>query len=169
MLSALGLALIVFAILRSGTWGFVKPKPGAPEWIGLSPTIWMLLGGGVVICLFVQWENRQLARGREPLVDPAILRIPVLRGGLTSFFFQFFLQGGMFFAVPLFVPVALGLSAIDTGVRLLPLSITLILAAAGIPKLFPHASPRRVVRIGFIALFAGLVVLVALLDAGAGA
>ncbi len=31
MLSALGLALIVFAILRSGTWGFVKPKPGAPE------------------------------------------------------------------------------------------------------------------------------------------
>ena len=169
VLSALGLALIVFGILRSGTWGFVKPKPGAPEWIGLSPTIWMLLGGGVVIWLFVQWENRQLARGREPLVDPAILRIPVLRGGLTSFFFQFFLQGGMFFAVPLFLSVALGLSAIETGVRLLPLSITLILAAAGIPKLFPHASPQRVVRIGFIALFAGLVVLVALLDAGAGA
>ena len=168
-LSALGLALIVFAILRSGTWGFVKPKPGAPVWIGLSPTIWLLLGGGVVIWLFVQWENRELARGREPLVDPAILRIPVLRGGLTSFFFQFFLQGGMFFAVPLFLSVALGLSAIDTGVRLLPLSITLILAAAGIPKLFPRASPRRVVRIGFIALFAGLVVLVALLDAGAGA
>ena len=167
-LSALGLALIVFAILRSGTWGFVKPKPGAPEWIGLSPTIWLMLGGGVVIWLFVQWENRQLARGREPLVDPAILRIPVLRGGLTSFFFQFFLQGGLFFAVPLFLSVALGLSAIDTGVRLLPLSITLILAAAGIPKLFPHASPRRVVRIGFIALFAGLVVMVALLDAGAG-
>jgi MFS family permease len=167
-LSALGLALIVFAILRSGTWGFVKPKPGAPEWIGLSPTIWLLLGGGVVIWLFVQWENRQLARGREPLVDPAILRIPVLRGGLTSFFFQFFLQGGMFFAVPLFLSVALGLSAIDTGVRLLPLSITLILAAAGVPKLFPHASPRRVVRIGFIALFGGLVVMVALLDAGAG-
>jgi Major Facilitator Superfamily len=92
----------------------------------------------------------------------------VLRGGLNSFFFQFFLQGGMFFAVPLFLSVALGLSAIATGVRLLPLSITLILAAAGVPKLFPHASPRRVVRIGFIALFAGLVVMVALLDDGAG-
>ncbi len=121
-----------------------------------------------MIWLFVQWENRQLARGREPLVDPAILRIPVLRGGLTSFFFQFFLQGGMFFAVPLFLSVALGLSAIDTGVRLLPHSVTLILAAAGVPKLFPYASPRRVVRIGFIALFAGLVVMVALLDEGAG-
>ena len=54
------------------------------------------------------------------------------------------------------------------GVRLLPLSITLLLAAAGIPKLFPNASPRRVVQLGFLALFAGLVVLVAALDAGAG-
>jgi MFS family permease len=167
-LSALGLGLIVFGVLRSGTWGFVKAKPGAPEWLGLSPSIWLMLGGGVVLGLFVQWENRQLARGSEPLFNPAILRIPLLRRGLTSFFFQYFLQGGLFFAVPLFLSVALGLSAIDTGVRLLPLSITLILAAAGIPKVFPDASPRRVVRLGFLALFAGLVVMVGALDAGAG-
>jgi hypothetical protein len=48
--------------------------------------------------------------------------------------------------VPLFLSVALGLSAIATGVRLLPLSITLLLAAVGVPKFFPHASPRRVSR-----------------------
>jgi len=35
-LSALGLGLVVFGILRSGSWGFVQPKPGAPEWLGLS-------------------------------------------------------------------------------------------------------------------------------------
>jgi MFS family permease len=168
-LSALGLGLIVFGVLRAGTWGFVQPKPDAPEWLGLSPCIWLMLAGGIVLWLFIGWENRRLARGADPLVDPKILRIPLLRGGLTSFFFQYFLQGGLFFAVPLFLSVALGLSAIDTGVRLLPLSITLILAAAGIPKLFPDASPRRVVRIGFLALFAGLVVMVAALDAGAGA
>jgi MFS family permease len=167
-LSALGLGLIVFGILRSGTWGLVKPKPGAPEWLGLSPTIWLMLGGGVVIWLFLAWENRMIARGAEPLIDLARIRNPVLRGGLTSFFFQFFLQGGLFFAVPLFLSIALGLSAIETGVRLLPLSIALILAAAGIPKFFPNASPRRVVQIGFLALFAGLVVFVGALDAGAG-
>jgi hypothetical protein len=60
------------------------------------------------------------------------------------------------------------LSAVATGVRLLPLSVTLLLAAAGIPKVFPTASPRRVVAVGFIALFAGIVILVAALDAGAG-
>ena len=167
-LSALGLALIVFGILRSGAWGFVQPKPGAPEWLGLSPAIWLMLGGGVVLCLFIGWENRRIAHGAEPLVNPAIFKNPTLRGGLTSFFFQYLLQAGLFFAVPLFLSVALGLSAIETGVRLLPLSITLLLAAAGIPKVFPHASPRRVVRLGFLALFAGIVVMIGALDAGAG-
>jgi MFS family permease len=167
-LSAAGLALIVFGILRAGAWGFVQPKAGAPEWLGLSPTIWLVLGGGVVVLLFLAWERRLRERGRDPLVDPALLRIEQLRGGLTSFFFQYLLQAGLFFTVPLFLSVALGLSAIETGVRLLPLSLTLLLAAAGIPKAFPHASPRRVVRLGFLALFAGIVVMVAALDAGAG-
>jgi MFS family permease len=168
-LSAAGLGLIVFGILRSGTWGFVRPKPEGPEWIGLSPTIWLILAGGLVIWLFAAWENRLIARGGEPLVDPSILRTKVLRSGLTSFFFQYFLQGGLFFAMPLFLSIALGLSAIETGVRLLPLSFTLILAAAGIPKAFPHASPRRIVRLGFLAMFAGLVILIAGLQDGAGA
>jgi MFS family permease len=169
LLSAAGLGLIVFGILRAGAWGFVRSKPGAPEWIGLSPAIWLVLAGGVVVWLFLQWENRRLAHGQEPLVDPAILRNPVLRGGLTSFFFQYLLQAGLFFAVPLFLSVALGLSAIETGVRLLPLSITLLLAAAGVPRVFPTASPRRVVQLGFLALFAGIAVMVGALDAGAGA
>ena len=156
-LSALGLGLIVFGHPRAREPGAsCTPKPDAPEWLGLSPVIWLILGGGVVLWLFFAWENRRIARGAEPLVDPAILRVPVLRRGLTSFFFQYFLQGGLFFAVPLFLSVALGLSAIETGVRLLPLSVTLILAAAGVPKLFPDASPRRVVRIGFAGAVRGI-------------
>jgi len=168
-LSALGLGLVVFGVLRSGAWGFVRPKPAAPEWIGLSPAIWLVLAGGLVLWGFLEWESGRVSRGKEPLIDPAILRNATLRGGLTSFFFQYLLQAGMFFAIPLFLSVALGLSAIETGVRLLPLSATLLLAAAGIPKVFPNASPRRIVQLGFLALFAGLVVMVGALEAGAGA
>jgi MFS family permease len=168
VLSALGLGLVVYGILRSGTWGFFQPKAGAPAWLGLSPVIWLILSGGVVLRAFLWWEDHRLARGGAVLLDPAMLRNRTLRGGLTSFFFQYFLQAGLFFAVPLFLSVALGLSAVATGVRLLPLSITLLLAAAGIPKVFPNASPRRVVQVGFVALFAGIVIMVAALDAGAG-
>jgi MFS family permease len=168
VLSALGLGLVVYGILRSGTWGFVQPKPDAPTWLGLSPVVWLILGGGVVLALFLSWEHHRVERGKGALIDPAMLRNRTLQGGLISFGFQYLLQAGLFFAVPLFLSVALGLSAIATGVRLLPLSITLLLAAAGIPRAFPHASPKRVVRFGFLALFAGLVVMIAALDAGAG-
>ena len=168
VLSALGLGLVVYGILRSGTWGFIQPKAGAPAWLGLSPVIWLILSGGVVLRVFLWWENHRLAHGHGALVDPAMLRNPTLRGGLTAFFFQYFLQSGLFFAVPLFLSVALGLSAIATGVRLLPLSLTLLLAAAGVPRVFPHASPRRVVQVGFVCLFAAIVVMVAALDSGAG-
>jgi MFS family permease len=167
-LSAVGLGLVVYGILRSGEWGFVQPKPEAPEWLGLSPVVWLILGGGGVLGLFLAWETRRVGHGESALIDPVMLRYRVLRGGLTAFFFQYLLQAGLFFAVPLFLSVALGLSAIATGVRLLPLSITLLLAAVGVPKVFPNASPRRVVRVGFLALFAGIVVMVAALDAGAG-
>ncbi len=168
VLSALGLGLIVYGILRAGTWGFIQPKQNAPQWLGLSPVIWLILAGGVVLRVFMWWEIHRVRRGGAALVDPAMLRNRVLRGGLISFLFQYLLQAGLFFAVPLFLSVALGLSAVATGVRLLPLSITLLLAAAGIPRAFPNASPRRVVQLGFLALFAGIVILVALLNVSAG-
>ena len=167
-LSALGLGLVVYGILRSGTWGFVSPKPGAPEWLGLSPVIWLILAGGALLATFLSWERRRISHGQAVLFDPQMLRIPTLRSGLNAFFFQYLLQAGLFFCVPLFLSVGLGLSAIATGVRVLPLSITLLAAAAGIPKLVPNASPRRVVRLGFMALLAGLVLLIALLEVGAG-
>ena len=168
-LSAAGLGLIVIGILRSGAWGFVRAKPGAPEWLGLSPVIWLVLAGGVVVGLFGVWENRRIARGQAALIDPKMLRNIQLRDGVSSFFFLYLVQGGIFFVVPLFLSVALGLSAVATGMHLLPLSLTLLLFAAGVPKLLPNANPRRVIRLGFMAMFAGLVLLLALLDYGAGA
>jgi MFS family permease len=168
-LSALGLGLVVFGILRGGAWGFVSPRPDAPTLLGLSLVIWLVLAGGLVLRGFLSWERRRLDRDDPVLLDPALLGNRLLRGGLTSFFFQYLLQAGLFFTVPLFLSVSLGLSAVETGVRILPLSLTLLLGAVGIPKFLPQASPRRVVRLGFLTLFAGIVSLVGALEAGAGA
>jgi Na+/melibiose symporter-like transporter len=169
VLSALGLGLLVFGVLRSSEWGWVQPKTGGPSWAGLSPTIWLIIGGLFVIWVFFRWQARRESHGQEPLVRTAMLRNRQLTGGLTMFFFQFLVQAGFFFVVPLFLSVALGLSAIDTGIRLLPLSVTLLAAAIGIPKLFPQVSPRLVVRLGLLSLLAGTVVLLGGLDADAGA
>ncbi|HEY6629512.1 MAG TPA: MFS transporter [Acidimicrobiia bacterium] len=168
-LSAIGLGLAVFGVLRSGTWGWVQPKPDAPQWLGLSMTVWLILAGSFIVWLFFAWEERLIARGREPLVRPQMLQNRQLAGGLIMFFFQFLIQAGLFFIVPLFLSVALGLSALDTGIRLLPLSVTLLIAAVGIPKYRPQANPRTVVRWGLIFLFFGIVSMVGALEIGAGA
>ena len=124
-------------------------RPAARRWVGLSPTIWLdprrplrplgllPLGGPA---------SSRRARSRSSAA--ALLRNRQLNGGLTMFFFQYLVQAGVFFVVPLYLSVALGLSAIDTGVRILPLSLTLLAAAIGDPAALPErlAAARRAQR-----------------------
>ena len=167
-LSALGLGAIVLGILKAGTWGLVQPKPDAPEWFGLSPVIWLIFAGaaGAGPVRVVGEPAGQARRGRADRPGDAAQPPAAQRGHVLLLPVPH--PGGDLLHRPLFLSVALGISAVETGVRLLPLSLSLLLFAVGVPKLRPNASPRRVVRLGFIMLFAGLVLLVALLDVGVG-
>jgi EmrB/QacA subfamily drug resistance transporter len=169
VLSATGLGLAVFGVLRSSLWGWVLPKPGGPAILGLSPTIVLIFLGLFVLWVFGIWEHHVQERGQEPLVRLSMFGNRQFTGGLVMFFFQFLVQAGLFFTIPLYLSVALGLSAIDTGLKIMPLSITLLIAAAGIPRFFPNISPRLVVRAGLLAMFAGIVSLFMNIDVHAGA
>src|SRR6476659_4562766 len=63
VLSALGLGLLVFGVLRSSVWGWIHPKPDGPSWANLSPTVWLVLAGLLVIWLFFRWEAHVDGRG----------------------------------------------------------------------------------------------------------
>jgi MFS family permease len=169
VLSAAGLGLAVFGVLRSSVWGWVLPKLEGPAILGLSPTIALIFVGLFVLWVFSAWEHHVEERGGEPLVRLSMLGNRQFTGGLVMFFFQFLVQAGLFFTIPLYLSVALGLSAIDTGIRIMPLSITLLIAAAGIPRFLPNVSPRSVVRAGLLAMFAGIVSLFTSIDVDAGA
>ena len=168
-LSAAGLGVFVYGVLRTSEWGWFVPKPGGPSWLGMSASVWVMVAGVLVVWLFLRWEPHQARHGREPLVDPALFANRQLTGGLTMFFLQFLVQMGVFFVVPLYLSVALGMSALRTGVHILPLSVTLLLAAALIPRLFPRGSPRLIVRLWVLCLFAGAFALTAALNAGSSA
>ncbi|EME51147.1 drug resistance efflux protein [Rhodococcus ruber BKS 20-38] len=169
LLSVVGLGMFVYGVLRSSEWGWIQAKPGGPQILGLSPVIWLLLGGLFVIYLFLRRETYLAKTDGEPLVDPALLKNSQLTAGLSMFFAQFLIQAGVFFSVPLFLSVVLELSALETGVRILPLSIALVLAAVGIPKLRPQANPRLVVRLGLGTMALGILILVGGMDPGASA
>ena len=103
------------------------------------------------------WEDRRVARGQEPLVNPAILRNATLRGGLTLVLLPVLCcRSGVFFVdTAVFVSCARALSSRYGRSTAAPLAHPCCWPPSGIPKVFPHVSPRRVVRLGFLALFAG--------------
>src|ERR1019366_8173411 len=167
--SIVGLSLTVFGVLRSGVWGWVRPKPSAPVLLGASPVVWLVIGGLLVIGALLLWESRLERLGREPLIRLSMFRSVQMSGGLIAFFFQFLVQSGIFFTIPLFLSVVLELNALQTGLRLLPLSLARLISALAIPRLAPRASPRLVVRLGMLSMLAGTLVLVGGLDPGANA
>jgi EmrB/QacA subfamily drug resistance transporter len=168
-LLAIGLGLAVYGVLRASEWGWISPKPGAPSLNGVSLSVWLVILGGLIILAFVEWETRLIARGREPLIELSLFRYRDMTAGLTVFFVQYLVQAGVFFTIPLFLSVALGLSALETGIRILPLSFALLAGAVGVPRFFPKASPQRVVRLGLLMMVAGIAVLIVALDADAEA
>ncbi len=169
VLWAVAMGLIVLGVLQSGQWGWLLPTPGNPSVLRMSPVLWLILGGLLSLRLFMTHVRRLDAEGGEPLVRPSMFANSQMTGGLIMFFFQFVVMMGVFFVIPLYLSVALGLSAIDTGLRITPLSVTMLLAAAGVPKFFPEVSPRRVVGLGFVAVLAGILVLIPALDVSASA
>ncbi|HEY1332406.1 MAG TPA: MFS transporter [Actinomycetota bacterium] len=169
VLWAVGMGLLVFAVLKSGEWNWFLPAESGPSWLGMSPVFWLIVAGLVSLRLFGTHARRLEAAGADPLVKPEMLRNRQLTGGLLMFLFQFIVMMGLFFVMPLFLSVALGLSAIETGLRITPLSVTMLLAAAGVPRFFPAASPRRVVGLGFIAALAGILLLIGFMDVRATA
>ena len=165
ILSILGLGMLVFGVLRSSAWGWVTPKQDAPQFFGVSLTLWLILLGLLTLWALLAWESRLERQGREPLFRPSMFRNRQMVGGLTMFLFQYFIQAGVFFTIPLFLSVVLELSAFETGLRLVPLSLALLVAALGVPRLWPNASPRLVVRLGLLLLLAATIVLIGALDA----
>ncbi len=169
VLSIIGLAATVFGVLRSSQWGLVTAKPGAPHWLGVSPVVWLVLGGLLLIWLFFRWERHVEGTGGDPLVRPTMLKNPQLTGGLSLFFFQYLVQMGVFFVVPLYLSVVLALSAVQTGARLLPLSLALLVAAIGIPRFLPRAPARLVLQAGFGSMTIGIAVLIGGISPASGA
>jgi EmrB/QacA subfamily drug resistance transporter len=169
-LSALGLGLVVFGILRSSSWGWVRPIDaptiGGVEItpFGFSVVPFLIVGGVLLLWFFSLWEERRERLGKDTLLDRSLLRIRSLRAGLTTLMSQQLVMMGTFFVLPVYLQVVLGLDAFETGKRLLPLSLTLLIAALAGPKLAERLAPRLVVQIGLIAMVVAALVLVGTID-----
>jgi MFS family permease len=170
VISALGLGLVVFGILKSSEWGLIEPRGaltiGGEEItpFGFSVVPFLLLAGLACLGGFVLWEERRERQGRDTLLDRSLLRIPQLRAGLTTLMMQQLILLGTFFVLPVYLQVVLGLDAFETGKRLFPMSVAMVLAAMAGPRLAAGFAPKRVAQAGLVALIVASLVLLGTID-----
>ena len=84
-----------------------------------------------------------------------------MRSGVIGLFSQNLILMGTFFVVPLYLQLVLGLNALDTGIKMLPISITMFLTAAVGARLSNRFPVRSIVRTGLLVTTAGVLILLA--------
>jgi EmrB/QacA subfamily drug resistance transporter len=148
VLAATGLGAVVLGTLQSSAWGWVKPKDSPVEPFGFSLTVFVIAGGVALIWGFVRWQRHREANGTDPLVHLDLLKVLPLRAGLIGLFSQNLILMGVFFVVPLYLQLVLGYDALDTGIKMLPVSVMMFLASAAGSRLSARLSVRTIVRAG---------------------
>ncbi len=166
VLSASGMALLVFGALQSKTWGWFSPL-NSPEInghaiapLGVSLVTYFIIAGIIILKLFINRQKRLEEANQNPLLRVSLLKIPVLRSGLSVLLGQYFIIAAIFFVVPVYLQTILGYDALKTGIKLLPLSIGLIIFTIIGSRLTSTRAARRIVRIGQVFLALGCLLLV---------
>ncbi|MEU1281918.1 MFS transporter [Streptomyces sp. NPDC005805] len=119
---------LVYGLIKAGeSWG----------WGGLNT--WLCLTGALVLfLLFGAWETRV----REPLIPLGMFRsVPLTAGTILMVLMAFAFMGGLFF-VTFYLQGVQGLSPVDSGLRLLPLTAMMILSSPLAGVLITKFGPR---------------------------
>lgn len=170
LLSAGGMALLVYGILQSKVWGWVAPlaKPElfgvaiAP--FGVSIVVYLIFTGAMLIVWFLDHQKNLMAKGKDPLLDVSVLKIPQLRSGLGVMLSQYLIVGAAFFVMPIYLQMIIGLDALQTGIRILPLSVSLILFSIIGSKLISRFTPKQITKLGQWALILGVGIIATIVD-----
>ena len=154
ILSAVGLAALVFALVQGPEYGWSDP---------------LVLGGFVAaVALLTSWvafERRQ----EHPMLDPRLFRIP--RFGLATLALgtTFAVMFGMFFGLAQYLQFVLGYSPLGAAVRVMPFAVVMIAVSPRGPSLAARFGSGRVIGGGMLVTALGCGVMALLTgDSGYG-
>ena len=132
--------------------------------LGLSPTLWLIVIGSILMVVFGRRERRVKDRGDEPLLDLDLLKLPRMRAGLVVQWCQAFIIQATFFVLPLYLQTVLGFDSLKTGVTILPMSAGMFIFAIGGSALTGRFTPKQIVQPGIAAMLVGELFLLYFLD-----
>ena len=144
LLSIAGLGLLLYAIIEAPTHGWTDVRT-----LAVAAAAAVVLGG------FAAWE----LRSTHPMLDLHLFRNPSFSAASGAITLVFFAMFGTFFMLTQYFQLVMGYSALEAGVRTLPMPLTMMLAAPMSAKLVHHFGARRVVTAGLTTVGLGLLLL----------
>jgi LPXTG-motif cell wall-anchored protein len=120
----------------------------------------LLVVGAAAMAALVWWLLRRRRRGEAALIDPDLFSSPVFRLGITQQMLQQIALGGTMIALPIYLQMVLEYSAMQAGLSLAPLSLTMFATALLAGRKAGDRRPSSIVRLGFGLLAVGMVILV---------
>jgi MFS family permease len=155
ILSAVGMGGVVLGIL---VW-----QEGGEAVVALIAV------GGVGLGTLAWWLAHRKRTGKPALLDPELFRSVYFRLGISSQTLQQIALGGLMIALPLFLQMVLEYNAMDSGLSLAPLSLSMFAVALLAGKKAGSRSPGKIIRAGFLLLTIGVAVLIPIVPrAGSG-
>jgi EmrB/QacA subfamily drug resistance transporter len=148
ILSVLGMGGVVLGIL---VW-----QEGG-EFVGLIIAV-----GAVALAALARWLVRRHREGEVTLLDPDLFRLPNFRLGISQQALQNITLGGAMIALPIFLQISLEYNALQTGLTLAPLSLTMFGAAILAGRRAGDRRPASIIRLGFALTTVGMALLVPL-------
>jgi EmrB/QacA subfamily drug resistance transporter len=173
-LVAAGMFLLVFALSVGGTYGWLRPLQslsvaGASVWssswsVSAIPVTFVL--ALVLLLAFFAWERSRERRGRDPLFEFGLLYHHTFRYGLLTMVVVAMGQLGFLFVLPVFLQDGEHLSALDSGLWLVPTGLFIMIGAHLGARLARRVNTTYVVRTGLVLEATGLVAMASIVRPG---
>jgi len=129
----------------------------------------LLAIGAIAMAALVYWLARRKRQGKPTLLDPDLFRSTVFRFGISQQMLQQIALGGMMIALPIYLQMVLEYDAMQAGLSIAPLSLSMFGMALLAGRRAGKRRPSSIIRLGFLLLTTGMVVLIPIVPrAGSG-
>ncbi len=146
VLSVLGMGGLVLGILA---WQEGGEAVGA-----------LLVAGLAAMGLLVRWLLSRKREGKPALLDPSLFSSKLFSFGIAQGILQQIALGGMLIALPIYLQMVLDYNAMQAGLTLAPLSLTMFAVALIAGKRAGRRRPASLILAGFALLLAATALLI---------
>jgi EmrB/QacA subfamily drug resistance transporter len=153
-----GIDLVGAALSVLGMGGLVL---GILAWQEGGESVGILMFAGLAaLALLVFWLLRQRRRERPALLDPHLFAERTFSFGISEGVLQQVALGGLLIALPIYLQMVLEYDAMEAGLTLAPLSLTMFAVAIVAGKRAGKRRPSLLILAGFVLLLLSMVVLI---------